>query len=44
MKMYHGWFIRNNNYVGGKVDFYDNVDKDRMSLLEVDNMLKIGCH
>lgn len=38
--MYHGGFIRNNNYVGGKVDFYDNVDKDRMSLVEVDNMVK----
>ncbi|KAK9951610.1 hypothetical protein M0R45_007048 [Rubus argutus] len=37
--MYHGGCIRNNNYVGGKVDFYDNVDKDRMSLVEVDNMV-----
>lgn len=40
MKMYHEGCIRNNNYVGGKVDFYDNVDKDRMSLVEVDNMVK----
>ncbi|XP_062024551.1 uncharacterized protein LOC133740625 [Rosa rugosa] len=40
VKVYHGGCIRDSKYVGGKVDFYDNVDKDRMSLVEVDNMVR----
>lgn len=40
VKIYHGGCMINNNYVGGKFDFYDNVDKDRMSLTEVDGMVK----
>ncbi|KAK9929541.1 hypothetical protein M0R45_026636 [Rubus argutus] len=38
--MYHGGFIRNNSYIGGKFDYYDMVDKDKMSLIEIDGMVK----
>lgn len=36
--MYHGGFIRNNNYIGGKFDYYDMVDKNRMSMIELDGI------
>ncbi|XP_024184621.1 uncharacterized protein LOC112189508 isoform X2 [Rosa chinensis] len=38
--MYHGGIIRENKYVGGKISYYDNVDKDKMSLIEVDSMVR----
>ncbi|KAL6216464.1 hypothetical protein ACLB2K_009687 [Fragaria x ananassa] len=38
--MYHGGLIRGNTYVGGKISYYDNVDKDRISLVEVDSMVR----
>ncbi|PRQ20047.1 putative transcription factor interactor and regulator CCHC(Zn) family [Rosa chinensis] len=40
MKIYHGGNIFGNKYVGGKISYYDYVDKDKMSLTEVDNMEK----
>ncbi|PRQ57820.1 putative transposase, mutator type, MULE transposase domain-containing protein [Rosa chinensis] len=40
IKMYHGGIIRENKYVGGKISYYDNVDKDKMSLIEVDSMVR----
>ena len=39
LKVYHGGCLRNNKYVGGEFCYYDHVDKDRMSLIEVDNMV-----
>ncbi|KAM5585145.1 hypothetical protein ABKV19_004510 [Rosa sericea] len=38
--MYHGGIIRENKYVGGQISYYDNVDKDKMSLIEVDSMVR----
>ncbi|XP_061991204.1 uncharacterized protein LOC133709465 isoform X2 [Rosa rugosa] len=42
MKVYHGGYMDhiNNKYVGGKISYYDNVDKDKMSLVEVDSMVR----
>ncbi|KAK9911747.1 hypothetical protein M0R45_035639 [Rubus argutus] len=37
---HYGGFIRNNSYIGGKFDYYDMVDKDRMSMIELDGMVK----
>lgn len=38
--MNHGGYIKDNQYVGGKINYYDYVDKDRMSLVEVDSMVR----
>ncbi|KAM1234908.1 hypothetical protein ACFX2J_004434 [Malus domestica] len=38
--MYHSGQLSEDFYVGGKVDFFDYCDKDFMSLLEVDDMVK----
>ncbi|KAL6185901.1 hypothetical protein ACLB2K_042023 [Fragaria x ananassa] len=39
VKMYHGGLIKGNTYVGEKISYYDNVDKDMISLIEVDSMV-----
>lgn len=38
--MYHSGELTDDFYVRGKVDFFDFCDKDFMSLLKVDNMVK----
>ncbi|KAB2604938.1 hypothetical protein D8674_036869 [Pyrus ussuriensis x Pyrus communis] len=38
--MYHGGQLSEDFYDGGNVDFFDFCDKDFMSMLEVDNMVK----
>ncbi|KAB2637125.1 hypothetical protein D8674_027659 [Pyrus ussuriensis x Pyrus communis] len=40
IKMYHSGELTDDFYVRGKVDFFDFCDKDFMSLLKVDNMVK----
>ncbi|XP_024200093.1 kinesin-related protein 4-like [Rosa chinensis] len=40
IKVFHGSCIRDNKYVGGNVNFFDYVDKDKMSLVEIDNMVR----
>ncbi|XP_020411996.1 uncharacterized protein LOC18788539 [Prunus persica] len=38
--MYHNGEIRGNYYVNGSVDWFDYCDKDRMSMTEIDAMVK----
>ncbi|KAL6294584.1 hypothetical protein ACE6H2_002726 [Prunus campanulata] len=40
IQMYHNGEIRGNYYVNGSVDWFDYCDKDRMSMTEIDAMLK----
>ncbi|BFG24105.1 hypothetical protein CerSpe_103790 [Prunus speciosa] len=38
--MYHNGELRGNYYVNGSVDWFDYCDKDRMSMIEIDGMVK----
>ncbi|BFG42013.1 hypothetical protein CerSpe_282870 [Prunus speciosa] len=38
--MYHNGELRGNYYVNGSVDWFDYCDKDRMSMTEIDGMVK----
>ncbi|XP_062021198.1 uncharacterized protein LOC133737709 [Rosa rugosa] len=40
VKLYHGGYFSGNQYIGGKINYYEFVDKDRMSLVEVDAMVR----
>ncbi|CAL9017840.1 unnamed protein product [Prunus brigantina] len=40
IQMYHNGEIRGNYYVNGSVDWFDYCDKDRMSITEIDAMVK----
>ncbi|CAL8998781.1 unnamed protein product [Prunus brigantina] len=40
IQMYHNGEIRGNYYVNGSVDWFDYCDKDRMSMTEIDAMMK----
>ncbi|CAL8161672.1 unnamed protein product [Prunus armeniaca] len=40
IQMYHNGEIRCNYYVNGSVDWFDYCDKDRMSMTEIDAMVK----
>ncbi|XP_024178246.1 uncharacterized protein LOC112184209 [Rosa chinensis] len=42
IKVYHGGYIEHEDskYIGATVSYYDNVDKDKMSLTEVDGMVR----
>ncbi|CAL8998315.1 unnamed protein product [Prunus brigantina] len=40
IQMYHNGEIRGNYYVNGSVDWFDYCDKDRMSMTEIDAMVK----
>ncbi|XP_004295812.1 PREDICTED: uncharacterized protein LOC101295700 [Fragaria vesca subsp. vesca] len=46
IKVYYGGYIDHisGTYIGGSISYYDNVDKDKMSLTEVDGMVRgINC-
>ncbi|CAL8095357.1 unnamed protein product [Prunus armeniaca] len=40
IQMYHNGEIRGNYYVNGSMDWFDYCDKDRMSMTEIDAMVK----